>query len=281
MPTTRQRWFTGPEPVAAKVPEVGLLFWLIKVITTGMGEAMSDAMGNFFIPLAAVVGIGGFFYALRRQVRATAYHAPTYWACVMMVAVFGTMVADGLHDGTGLSYEVTTVASAAAVGAVFWRWHRAEGTLSIHTITTRSRERYYWLAVLATFALGTAAGDLTAIQLHLGFLDSALLFGGLMLLPALGWATGRVDPIIGFWSAYVITRPLGASIADWIGKPASQTGLGLTDAGISAILLVVFAALVAYVARRRNDIQPHLPAHFPHLEGAGALRGSAAPSSAS
>lgn len=258
------------EPLAAKVPEITVLFWVIKVLTTGMGEAMSDFLGNVFVPLAAVVGIGGLWYALRRQLRAREYRAPVYWSTVMMVAVFGTMAADGIHDGAGIPYSVTTPLFALIVAALFVSWHRSEGTLSIHSITTRRREIYYWATVLATFALGTAAGDLTAIQLGWGFFSSALLFGAAIAVPALAWWKLRLNPIAAFWAAYVITRPLGASFADGFSKPHAQTGLGLGDGTVSAISLVIFIALVAYTAAAKRDIQS--PARRPHhhLDGATA-----------
>jgi uncharacterized membrane-anchored protein len=236
-------------PRAAKVPEIGALFWVIKILTTGIGESTSDFLGQTFIPLAAVVGVFGFWYALRRQFALTEYHPPTYWGCVLMVAVFGTMAADGIHE-SGLSYAITTPFWAAVVAAMFWRWHRAEGTLSIHSITTREREKHYWCTVFATFALGTAAGDLTAIQLGWGFLPSGFLFLGL-------------NPTLAFWAAYVVTRPLGASFADWLGKPQGQTGLGLGDGPVSAAGLLAFVGLVALVSVRQTDLQRS--AHHPHL----------------
>lgn len=242
-------------PLAAKVPEITLLFWFIKVLTTGMGEAMSDALGQRSVPIAGLLGIAGIVLALRWQLRTREYRAPVYWFAVMMVAVFGTMAADGIHDGAGLSYAITTPFFAAVVGAIFFLWHRSEGTLSIHSITTRRRELYYWAAVLATFALGTAAGDLTALTLKLGFLDSALLFTLIFAVPALAWGRFGLNPIVAFWAAYIVTRPLGASFADWFGKPPSQTGLGLGDATVSLLALAVFVALVTYAAVTKRDIQ--------------------------
>jgi uncharacterized membrane-anchored protein len=240
--------------LAPKVPEITLLFWVVKILPTGMGEAMSDFMGQKSVPVAGAVGVLGFALALRWQLRAKAYSAPVYWFAVMMVAVFGTMVADGIKDGLGLSYAVTTPVFALLVAAVFWRWHRSEGTLSIHSITTRRRERFYWLAVLGTFALGTAAGDLTAMTLHLGWFASIVLFGVAIALPAVAWARGGLNPIAAFWLAYILTRPLGASIADWFGKP-DNGGLGLGDGMVSAVALVAFIGLVAYLAASRRDVQ--------------------------
>jgi uncharacterized membrane-anchored protein len=243
------------------VPEITVVFWIIKVLTTGIGESSSDALGQISVPLAGVVGLGGLGLGLWLQMRARTYHAPTYWFAVLMVAVFGTMAADGVHDGASISYAITTPLLAAVVGAVFWRWQHREGTLSIHSITTRRREGFYWAAVLATFALGTAAGDLTALTLHLGFLDSAFLFGALILIPAILWWRGALNPIAAFWIAYVLTRPLGASVADWLGKPASQSGLGLGDGVVSLLGLVAFAALVAYVAITKRDVQRATASH--------------------
>lgn len=245
----------GRKPLAAKVPEITALFWVVKVLTTGMGESMSDFLGQTSIPLAAAVGILGLALALRLQLRTTEYRAPVYWFAVMMVAIFGTMAADGVHDGASLPYSVTTPLYGAIVAAIFFLWHRSEGTLSIHSINTRRRESFYWAAVLATFALGTAAGDLTAIELKLGFLESAVLFGAIILVPALGWWRFRLNPVIAFWVAYVVTRPLGASFADWFGKPHGQTGLGLGDGPVSGLALIVFIVLVAYFAITKSDIQ--------------------------
>ncbi|WP_084269755.1 hypothetical protein [Patulibacter minatonensis] len=249
--TDRQNWL---EPLAAKVPAIAATFWVLKLLTTGMGEAISDFMGQTSIPLAALIGVGGFVLAMRLQLRAREYRAPVYWFAVMMLAIFGTMVADGIKDGLGLSYAVTTPLFALGVASVFAVWHRVEGTLSIHSITTRRREAFYWTAVLATFALGTAAGDMTAMTLKLGYFGSAVLFAALMAVPALLWWRGLLNPIAAFWIAYVITRPLGASFADGFSK-SKDGGLGLGDGPVSAVLLIVFVALVAWVAKGRRDVQ--------------------------
>jgi uncharacterized membrane-anchored protein len=253
-----------------KVPEIIVIFWVLKLLTTGMGEAMSDFLGKKSVPLAGAIGIFGLWFALWLQMRQREYRAPIYWFAVMMVAIFGTMAADGVHIGASLSYAVTTPFCAIVVAGVFFFWYRSEGTLSIHSITTRRREGFYWAAVLATFALGTAAGDLTAISLKIGFLDSAVLFAAIMAIPAIGWWRFNMNPILAFWFAYIVTRPLGASFADWFSKPAAQSGLGLGDGTVSAIALVVFIALVAYVAVTKLDVQgerhvpsPHPPLH-PH-----------------
>ena len=231
------------------------MFWVLKVLTTGMGEAASDFLGHISIPLAGIVGLSGMALGLGMQLRVREYRAPVYWFAVLMVAVFGTMAADGVHVAGGVPYAVTTPFYAAVVAAVFFFWHRSERTLSIHSITTQRREAFYWTAVLATFALGTAAGDLTAISLNMGYLASAVLFAVAIAVPAIAWRRFGLHPIVAFWAAYVITRPLGASVADWIGKPVDKTGLGLGDGTVTALALLVFVALVARVATARNDIQ--------------------------
>jgi uncharacterized membrane-anchored protein len=252
---SRIRRTLGPEPVAAKVPEITALFWILKVLTTGMGESMSDFLGHESIPLAAAVGLLLFVLAMWLQLRSREYRAPLYWFAVMSVAVFGTMVADGAHRAAHLPYGVTTPLYAAIVAATFLLWHRSQGTLSIHSITTRTRETYYWIAVLGTFALGTAAGDLTAISLHMGYFASAVFFAVLITVPALAWKRSKLNPILAFWAAYVITRPLGASVADWFGKSHARTGLGLGDGRVSLLALAVFIGLVAYVTVGRDDRQ--------------------------
>jgi uncharacterized membrane-anchored protein len=238
-----------------KVPEITLIFWVLKLLTTGMGESMSDFLGQHSVPIAGAIGIFGLCFALWLQLRQREYRAPIYWFAVMMVAIFGTMAADGIHDGASIPYAVTTPLFAGFVAGVFLLWYRSEGTLSIHTITTRRRESFYWAAVLATFALGTAAGDLTATTLNLGFFGSVLLFATIIAIPAIGWWRLRLNPIVAFWFAYIVTRPLGASFADWFSKPPSITGLGLGDGTVSALALVVFVALVTYVTVTKPDIQ--------------------------
>ena len=237
-----------------KVPEIALIFWVLKLLTTGMGESMSDFLGQHSVPIAGAIGIFGLWFAIWLQMRQREYRAPFYWFAVMMVAIFGTMAADGIHDGASIPYAVTTPLFALVTAAVFWRWYRSEGTLSIHSITTRRREGFYWAAVLATFALGTAAGDLTALSLNLGFFPSVVLFASIIAIPAVGWWRFEMNPIVAFWFAYIVTRPLGASFADWFSKPTNG-GLGLGDGLVSGLALIVFIALVAYVAVTKCDIQ--------------------------
>jgi uncharacterized membrane-anchored protein len=254
----------------AKVPEITAIFWALKLLTTGMGESMSDFLGNKSVPIAGAIGIFGLCFAIWLQLRQREYRAPIYWFAVMMVAIFGTMMADGIHDGASIPYTVTTPLFGLIVAAIFVLWYRSEGTLSIHTITTRRRESFYWAAVLATFALGTAAGDMTATAFKLGFFPSALLFIAIIAIPAVGWWRFNMNPIVAFWFAYIVTRPIGASFADWFSKPPAITGLGLGDGAVSGLALIVFVALVAYVTVTRPDVQgeprgERHPAHLPEL----------------
>ncbi|MGA9856679.1 MAG: hypothetical protein WBQ18_02385 [Solirubrobacteraceae bacterium] len=267
MPRTPRPQPPARHPLAVKVPEITLIFWVLKLLTTGMGEAMSDFMGQNSIPIAGAVGIFGLAFALWLQFRTPRYQAAVYWFAVMMVAVFGTMAADVIHIGADIPYSATTPLFAALVALIFFVWHRSEGTLSIHSIDTRRREAFYWTAVLATFALGTAAGDLTAYELNLGFWESAVLFAIVFAIPGLLWWRGSLNPVLAFWAAYVVTRPLGASFADGFSKPTSG-GLNLGDGPVSAIALVVFIGLVAYVALTKRDVQSpaarHHHGHLPH-----------------
>src|SRR5271168_1402342 len=171
-----------------KVPEITLIFWMLKLLTTGMGESMSDFLGQHSVPIAAAIGIFGLWFAIWLQMRQREYRAPVYWFAVMMVAIFGTMAADGIHDGASIPYAVTTPLFGVVMAAIFVLWYRSEGTLSIHSINTRRREGFYWATVLATFALGTAAGDLTATTLNIGYFGSAVLFAGLLAATALAWS---------------------------------------------------------------------------------------------
>jgi uncharacterized membrane-anchored protein len=252
-----------PRPAAArfavKVPEITALFWVVKVLTTGIGEAASDYLGGVGIVLAGAVGFLGFVAALAVQLRARRYVPVVYWSAVLMVAVFGTMAADALHVVLGVPYAVSSAFYAVALAVVFALWRRAEGTLSIHSIDTRRRELWYWLTVLLTFALGTALGDLTAVALHLGFLASGVLFAVVIAVPAAAWRAGA-NPVLTFWAAYVVTRPLGASFADWLGKPPSFAGgLGLGDGAVTAVGFLCFVGLVAWVQRTGHGEQAPAP----------------------
>ena len=244
-----------PQPLAAKVPEITALFWIIKVLTTGVGESASDWLAARNILLAGVLGFVGFAIAMWWQFRVNAYRPVTYWFAVLMVAVCGTMAADGFHKLVGIPYLGTTLMYAIALTAIFVLWYRSERTLSIHTILTRRRETYYWLTVLATFALGTALGDLTAFTFHLGYSASILLFAIAIVIPGVAYLTGAIGGVAAFWAAYVLTRPLGASIADYLGKGSHLSGMGLGDGTVTVAGLVMIAMLVGYLALSQYGVQ--------------------------
>jgi len=244
-----------PEPVAAKVPEITFLFWVVKILTTCGGEAVSDylALGNRQV--GAVVEAGLFAIALVWQFRTRRYVAAAYWSLAYAIAIFGTGVSDALHLFVGIPYAGTTLLWSVVLALVFWLWYRSEGTLSIHSVVTRRREAYYWAVVFATFALGTALGDFTASVLGFGYLASGIMFFLIILIPAVAWSGFDLNAIAAFWFAYVVTRPLGASFADYIGRKQSLSGLGFGSGRIAVIVTVAVACLVVYLAVTRHDIQ--------------------------
>jgi uncharacterized membrane-anchored protein len=246
--------YSSRGPLAAKVPEITFLFWVIKLLTTAGGEATSDYLALKGDLVAGVVEFAIFAVAVWVQFRTRRYVAAAYWFLALAIAIFGTGIADAMHLVVGIPYAGTTVLWAVVLAAVFWLWHRSEGTLSIHSITTTRREIYYWATVFATFALGTALGDFTASVVKLGYFGSAVLFFVVIMIPAVAWRFG-LNPVVAFWFAYVVTRPLGASFADWFSKPRAITGLNYGDGPTAAVLLVLILVLVAYTAVSRYDIQ--------------------------
>lgn len=232
-----------------KVPRITVYFWIIKILTTAMGEATSDYLVHRFNPYFAVIGgFLAFVGAMAIQFRMRSYVPWAYWLAVAMVAVFGTMSADVLHVEFGVPYIVSTILFAIALAIVFTAWYRTEGTLSIHSIYTRRREAFYWAAVLATFAMGTAAGDLAAYTARLGFFSAGLLFAAVFAIPGLAYRFAKLNAIVAFWFAYVMTRPLGASFADWTGKSRHAGGLGYGDGPVAGVLTIFIVALVVYLS---------------------------------
>ena len=244
-----------PEPVAAKVPEITLAFWVIKLLTTAGGEATSDYLSLGSHLVGAAVETGLLVIGLVWQFRVRRYTAAAYWFLAFAIAIFGTGVSDTLHLTVGIPYAGTTLLWAVVLAGIFIVWHRSERTLSIHSIITRRREMFYWATVFATFALGTALGDFTATTLGLGYFGSVVLFFVVILIPAIAWRGFGLNAIVAFWSAYVVTRPLGASVADYVSKPASLSGLGFGDGRTALIAAVAVAIGVAYLAVTRGDIQ--------------------------
>jgi uncharacterized membrane-anchored protein len=246
------------QEAASKVPyRITVFFWIIKILTTAMGEALADFMAFRYSPVAAgVVGTVIFAVAMVLQFRTRRYQVWVYWFAVAMVAVWGTLAADGMHIKLGVPYALSSAFFAICLAVVFAAWYATEHTLSIHSITTRRRELFYWATVLATFALGTAVGDMTATTLHLGFLASGIMFTGLICLPALAYWKLGLNSVLAFWIAYVLTRPLGASYADWLGVAPQHGGVGLGRGVVALILSVVIIGFVAYLAVTRKDAQP-------------------------
>lgn len=243
---------------ASKVPQkITVYFWIIKILTTGMGEALADFLAFRYSPvLAGVAGTVVFVIAMVLQFRARGYQAWTYWFAVAMVAVWGTLAADGMHITLGVPYTLSSAFFAVWLAVLFIAWYATERTLSIHSITTPRRETFYWATVLASFALGTAVGDLTATTFHLGFLGSGLMFTVFILIPLVAYWKLRMNAILAFWFAYVLTRPLGASYADWLGVPPAHGGVGLGRGLVALILSVVIVGFVAYLAVTRKDVDP-------------------------
>jgi uncharacterized membrane-anchored protein len=236
-----------------KVPEVTVGFWIAKVLTTGMGEATSDTLVHQIDPVVAVgLGFVGLVIALVFQFAAPRYRPWIYWLAVVMVAIFGTMAADVLHIKFGVPYLVSSIFFAVVLAAVFAVWYRSEHTLSIHTIYTRRRETFYWLTVMATFALGTATGDMTATTFHLGYFVSGVVFTILIAIPAVAHRWFRMNAIFAFWFAYILTRPLGASYADWVGVSHARGGLNWGSGGVSIGMTVLIVIVVAVLAATRE-----------------------------
>jgi uncharacterized membrane-anchored protein len=243
-----------PEPLAAKVPEITLMFWVIKLLTTAAGEATSDYLALGSHAVGGAVEVGLVLIGLVWQFRVRRYTAAAYWFLAYAIAVFGTGVSDTLHLTVGLAYGATTTLWALVLAGVFIVWYRSERTLSIHSILTRRREMFYWATVFATFALGTALGDFTATTLGLGYPASIGLFFVAILMPLVGWRLG-LNAIAAFWWAYVLTRPLGASVADYISKPHSISGFGFGDGPTALIATLAVAVGVVFLAVTRHGVQ--------------------------
>lgn len=245
----------------SKVPEVTAYFWITKVLTTGMGEAASDFLTRVFGNVPAV-GLGALALAgaLVLQFRAPRYTAWIYWTAVVMVSVFGTMAADVLHVGLHVPYVASTAFYLVALIAIFMVWNASEKTLSIHSIHTPRRELFYWLTVMATFALGTAAGDMTAVTLHLGYFSSGVMFAVLIAVPAVAHRSFRLGAIPAFWLAYIVTRPLGASFADWMAVSKARGGLNMGLGPVTLAWSLAILGFVGYLAVSHRDTPVDDPA---------------------
>src|SRR6195952_5617570 len=246
-----------------KVPEVTVFFWVIKILATTVGETAAD-----FLATNLGLGLGGttlimsvlFLVVLGIQFRTPRYVPAVYWLTVVLISVVGTLVTDNLTDGLGVSLTTSTIVFAVALAVTFLAWYASERTLSIHTIVTRRREAFYWLAILFTFALGTAAGDLVAENFGLGYWATALLVAAIIAAITVGHLVSRAGAVLSFWAAYVLTRPLGASLGDGFSQAKADGGLGLGTTVTSAGFLVVILAVVSYLAVTRRDQTAPVPA---------------------
>lgn len=243
-----------------KVPEVTLYFWIIKIMATTVGETAADFLiFNFHLGLTKTSVIMGVLLigALLVQLWKRGYVPAIYWVTVVFLSIFGTLITDNLSDNFGVALTTTTAAFSIALIATFAGWYASEKTLSIHSIFTTRRELFYWLAILFTFALGTAAGDLVAEKMGLGYGLSALIFAALIGAVALAHYALKFNAIWAFWIAYVLTRPFGASCGDLLSQPISNGGLGFGTVGTSALFLAIILALVSYLSISKRDVIEH------------------------
>jgi uncharacterized membrane-anchored protein len=255
----------GTRQILSKVPEVTIFFWIIKVLCTTVGETFADfvngKLGDNLNTTTIVMGIL-LAVALAVQFAVRQYVPAVYWITVVLISVFGTLITDNLVENHGVSLTTSTLIFAIAMTVAFGAWYLVEHTLSIHSIYTRRREAFYWLAILFTFALGTAAGDLIAEKYSLGYFKSMLLFAGLIALVAVAHVKLQLNAILAFWIAYVVTRPLGASIGDLLSQPRKlstgddptgfQAGLGLGTTGTSLIFLTAILAVILYMTNQQR-----------------------------
>jgi uncharacterized membrane-anchored protein len=252
-----------PQPPAMlnKVPEVVLTFWVIKIMATTVGETAADFLNtglNLGLNGTSLVMGAGLAAALAVQVRSRAYEPWMYWVVVVLMSIVGTLITDNLTDKLGISLFVTTAVFSVALGATFVAWYASEQTLSVHTIVTRKRELAYWVAILLAFALGTAAGDLMAEKLNLGYGPSLLIFGASIAATYAAYKMLAMNAVLAFWIAYILTRPLGASLGDLLSQPVDVGGLGLGTVLTSVLFLAAIAGLVVAhsMHRRRIAAQP-------------------------
>ncbi len=241
------------------VPEVTLFFWIIKIMATTVGETAADLLNEKLglgLTYTSLVMSILLIVALVFQYRARKYVPAFYWLVVVLISVVGTLISDNLVDNLGVPLQVTTVAFAVALAATFIIWFANEKTLSIHTIFTTRRETFYWLAILFTFALGTSGGDLLAEKLGWGYLNSAFIFAGGIAAVTLAYYRLKLNAVAAFWMAYVLTRPLGASLGDLMSQPRNLGGLNLGTVGTSVLFLVTILGLVTYLAVTGIDQSP-------------------------
>jgi uncharacterized membrane-anchored protein len=250
-----------------KVPEVTIYFWIIKILCTTVGESFADYINEtlgFGLTNTTVVFSGALIAVLVAQFRLRRYVPGVYWLAVVLISVVGTLLTDNLTDGVGVELWISTTVFAVLLAGVFAVWYARERTLSIHSIVTTPRESFYWLTVLVTFALGTAAGDWTLELTGWGPGPSVLLPAALIAVVFVAWRLGA-GPVLSFWLAYILTRPLGANIGDYLGSSRDEGGLGLGTMGTSLLFLTTIFVVVVYLTKTRKD-QTELAYPDPQLQ---------------
>jgi len=250
----------APSAALNRVPDVTVDFWLIKLMAVTMGETAADFLAvNLGLGLTAtsLLMAAILIGALALQFRQRRYVPWSYWLAVVLISIVGTLVTDNLVDNFGVSLVTTTVLFSALLALTFAAWFASERTLSIHEVKTTRREGFYWLAILFTFALGTAAGDLVAEHFALGYMATGILFGTIIASVTAGYFVLKLDGIWAFWIAYIFTRPLGASFGDLLSQPAEYGGYGLGAIMTSALFLAAIVAIVIYMSRgHQTRVQP-------------------------
>ena len=239
-----------------KVPEVTIFFWIIKIMATTVGETAADLLNtklNLGLTYTSLVMTGLFLITLVFQFRANKYMPRNYWLVVVLISVVGTLISDNLVDNLGVALRTTTIAFSIMLAATFMAWYASEKTLSIHSIYTSKREAFYWLAILFTFALGTSGGDYIAEGFKLGYLNSALIFAVVIGMVSIAYYFFKLNDVTAFWIAYILTRPLGASLGDFLSQPHADGGLNLGTEGTSIIFLVTILSLVIYLGKTGMD----------------------------
>jgi uncharacterized membrane-anchored protein len=242
-----------------KVPEVTIYFWIIKILCTTVGETAADYLNDtlgFGLTKTSYVMSAVLIVALAFQFGTRRYRPGIYWLAVVLISIVGTLISDNLVDNYGVPLETTTIVFSIALAATFAVWYAFERTLSIHTIYTTRREAFYWLAVLFTFCLGTSAGDLMSEQFALGYLLSVGIFAAMIAAVVVAHLGFKMNAILSFWIAYILTRPLGASIGDYMSQKHVDGGLGLGTTGTSFIFLATILALVVYLSVTKKDVIP-------------------------
>jgi uncharacterized membrane-anchored protein len=253
------------EQMLNKVPQLTIYFWIIKIMATTVGETVADMLAvklNLGLALASLVVGGMLVIALRVQFRSRKYLPAFYWLAVVLISVAGTLITDSLVDKLGVPLWVTTVVFTVALCVTFIAWYAVEKSLSVHTIQTTRRELFYWAAILFTFTLGTAGGDLLSEGAHLGYFVSALVFAGAIALVTLLYYKASLNAVLAFWIAYILTRPLGASLGDLLSQTKSSGGLGLGTIVTSVGFLVVIVGLVIFRSHQLDNAQS--PANLPN-----------------